>query len=117
MLPEWLVFYEDFNRKCICEYNVFRHHAFFEACKKALKKYGKDGDRDALEDEIRGSAMYFFWSKCEWEVIITGWPPPKEDSGFIEQKVDVYRQLRMNWEPFIDYVIAHKKDFLRRKKD
>ncbi len=114
---EWNVFIESINEKKIKEYNVFNNTAFLDDCKKAFRKYGKTEEtRDELVDSIRTSAMYYYWCKCEWEVIITGWPPQREDSGFREKKVDVFSQLSLNWNRFIEYCIANKKEFLKREK-
>lgn len=45
--------------------------------------------------------MYYFWSKCEWEIILSDFPPSKK---FQEKKVDVYEQVMLNWDIFINYV-------------
>lgn len=116
----WYVFMEDFNRKEVGVFNVFDHWSFTEACKKAYRKYRKEEQINELEEEIRRWARYFFWSKCEYEIILTGWPPPREDSGFRDKKIDIYDQLIMNWEYFFRYITDHRKEFLRRepkKKD
>ena len=41
--------------------------------------------------------MYMFMARCEWEMIIHGWPKLKND-----RKIDVYDQLSMNWNMFVD---------------
>ena len=55
---------------------------------------------------------YYFWSKAEWEVIISPWV-----GGKIEQceiKIDVYSQVKINWEAFFNMVT---KKFLYEDKD
>ena len=94
---EWKVFYEDFNGKEIEQYNVFDHYSFMEDIKDAYKKYKHDFG--AFSEEVRRSLQYYFWSKCEWEVIISAWP---ERAG-VESKIDVYDQITMNWDKFIKY--------------
>lgn len=47
--------------------------------------------------------MYYFWSKCEWEVLLTSWVHGGRDDA-PELKIDVYYQLKMNWDHFVDYV-------------
>lgn len=42
--------------------------------------------------------MYHFWSRCEYEVIIREWCGREA-----ERKVDIYEQLMLNWDRFIDY--------------
>lgn len=50
---------------------------------------------DFLEEKLRRECMYYFWSKCEYEVVIQGWP--NKDT---EKKIDVYEQLEANWNIF-----------------
>lgn len=68
----WNVYVSDFNSGEIVTYNVFNHWAFYESCVKAKKKF-KD-DREAFAKEVRSNLMYYFWSKCEWEIILNHWP-------------------------------------------
>lgn len=60
--------------------------------KKRLKTYTPD---ELIEIELRRKCQYYFWSKCEYEVIVTGWPDTKT-----ERKIDIYDQLDANWETF-----------------
>lgn len=60
--------------------------------KKRLTKYTPD---ELIEIELRRKCMYYFWAKCEYEVIVTGWPDTKT-----ERKIDIYDQLDANWETF-----------------
>lgn len=50
---------------------------------------------DFLEEKFKRECMYYFWSKCEYEVVIQSWP-----SKDIEKKIDVYDQLEANWNIF-----------------
>lgn len=99
----WNVYTGGFNSKEIVVRNVFDHHGFWEDLVKAKRKFGND--RDAFAEEVRRSLMYYYWSKCEWEVIIDHWPHYED---FHEAKIDVYDQVRMNWDIFIDYVWNNK---------
>ena len=60
--------------------------------KKRNKKYTPD---ELIEMELRRKCQYYFWAKCEYEVIVTGWPDTKT-----ERKIDIYEQLDANWETF-----------------
>jgi len=110
--PVWNVFLEDFNRKEIRTFNVFHNYTFDEQLKKEFKKYTRHKDLEKLKAEIKSWAMYCFWSKCEYEIILTSFP---EKKGFKEKKVDVYQQLMLNWDSFVEYVINNKAYFLRRE--
>lgn len=50
--------------------------------------------------------MYYFWSKCEWEVLVTPWISPRESE---KKKVDVCWQIMNNWDVFVDYTWANRK--------
>jgi hypothetical protein len=112
---EWYVWREDFNRRQIVRFNVFAHGSFMEDLKKAARKY-KDTEREQFEEAMRRSLMYYFWSKCEHEVVIDHWPPKHDDENWPSRKVDVYEQVWMNWVPFCDYVWARRAVLRRRKK-
>ena len=108
---EWNVYYGNFNSREIETYNVFRHYGFVEQCRKELRKY-KD-DREGFLKEVRGWLMYFFWSKCEWEVIIQQWP---NNERFHDKKIDVYDQVIMNWDKFADYLWENRKELGKKPK-
>lgn len=68
----WNVYYGNFNKREIQTFNVFNHGAFYDSCVKAKKKFKED--REGFAEEVRSSLMYYFWSKCEWEIVLTHWP-------------------------------------------
>ena len=102
---EWNVYVGNFNAKKIETHNVFHHTGFTEDCRKAAKKF--KNDKAAFAEEVRHSLMYYYWSKCEWDVVIEHWPPA---NGFDDSKVDVYSQVMMNWDRFIDYLWENRKE-------
>ena len=108
---EWYAYYHSWNEDKIEPFNVFDHGSFLEDCKKNAKK--NIHDYDAFCEQLRRDAMYFFWSKCEWEIIIAPWIRRKED---IEIKIDVFDQLKLNWEAFCKYTWEHGPELRRRKK-
>lgn len=95
----WRVIYEDFNERKITDFDIFEHYRFAEDVKKAYKKY--HNDYDSFCENVRKSLAYWFWSKTEWEVIVSAWPPW---NSVPERKVDVYEQVMLNWDVFIEYV-------------
>lgn len=133
---EWNVFIENPNSRKIEKYNIFGHFHFYNAIlklKKEVKKFLKENPdpRHVLKykegefsERLSREAHYYFWAKCEWEIILTSWPPyvsgeevdrlQKEKSRYnttvnlpISKKVDVYTQLEINWGVFVDYVWGH----------
>ena len=106
----WNVFIEDFSGKRIVMYNVFRHSGFLNGCRQALEQCGDD--RPAFEEAVRRELMYYYWSKCEWEIILSAWPPRKH---FNEEKIDVSDQVMMNWPQFTEYLWINRKELLKRE--
>ena len=101
-MMEWYAYYHDSNAKKIRPLNVFDHGGFRRDFQKLLKK--KYIDRDAFSKELRSSMMYYFWSKCEYEVIIKEWV------GVPAQlHVDIFQQVEMNWSHFVDYLWSLRK--------
>lgn len=47
--------------------------------------------------------MYYMWSKCEYEIILSPWTGRADDI-----KIDVYDQIMMNFDKFVDYVWSFK---------
>lgn len=68
---------------------LFKQHAY------------RDIAFEAYEQILNRECMYYYWSKCEWEVIVSAWPP--RDGS--DKKIDVYSQLKANWELFKNIVI------------
>lgn len=108
----WNVYVSDFNRKIITTHNIFNHGGFVEDCQKAYKKLKKDNDVNAFFDEIRKSLLYWYWSKCEWEIIIDHWPHRESAK---DEKVDVYDQVMLNWPVFCEYIWANKDAFKKKR--
>ena len=107
---EWNVYVADFNSRRIKTHNIFANTRFVDDIRKAAQKFGED--REGFAEEVRKSLMYFYWSKCEWEIILQSWPP-KDD--FRDEKIDVYDQVMLNWPRFVDYVWENRKEFGKRK--
>lgn len=110
---QWLVFREDFNGRKIVYFDIFNHSYFLEDIRKLIRSIDS---REKFLEEVRNKLRYYFWSKCEYEVIISGWPPPREDSGFKNRKVDIYEQVMMNWDAFSFYIWEYRWELLRKRK-
>jgi hypothetical protein len=72
----------------------------FQRCKNMddLIKY-------TVEKQLDRLCTYYFWAKCEYEVIVSAWPP-KDGS---ERKIDIYTQLKENWDIFKELVFRELK--------
>ena len=132
MKLEYYVYYHNFNGRSIEKFNIFDHGRFLEDVKKDLKKYA---DKEEFSERLRGHLFYYYGSKCEWEVVITSWVPHITISELnrlneerektlkeynrepyrlyvnpdVSEKQDVYEQVMLNWDLFVDYVWSHKK--------
>lgn len=99
---EWNVYRYDFNRRKIEKFNVFEHGRFKEDVDKCLLK---NDDKESFEKELKNTLMYYYWSKSEWEIIIAPWIGDENS----KVKIDVYDQVMMNWNKFVNYVWSCKK--------
>lgn len=135
----WNVYCNDFNGKKIKIFNIFKHSRFCEDVEKHFKKYK---DKEEFAEHLKHSLMYYYWSKCEWEVVITEWVPHitteelnrlnaerektlkeygREPYSLyinpdVAAKIDVYDQVVNNWDVFLDYVWNSKIHRPRKKK-
>ena len=122
----WNVFRHDCNKKEIVTYNVLSEHMVDELKKKKKKCSSKE----EFSEQLKRVMMYYFWSKSEHEVVITNWPVhvnmkeldkiSSEREAFykergrdpyclyvnpdVSSKIDIYKQLEINWDKFLDYV-------------
>ena len=46
---------------------------------------------DEVKEFVEDESRYMFWSRCEWEMIIHGWPVGDND-----YKIDAHEQVMMN---------------------
>lgn len=92
---EWNVFYSDFNTGKVTMYNVLKGREQFI---KKLKT--KSASKDEFAKGLRSEMMYYYWSKAEWEVLISPWLGRKDAEA---EKIDVFWQLDLNWDRFVDY--------------
>jgi hypothetical protein len=122
----YYVYIENINKRKIEKYNVLNDGIVEEILKRT-----KDFiDKKSFSEEVERIIMYHYWSRSEWEVILTDWPPHmktdeltklnneveryqkdygKEPYSLVinlstAEKIDVYDQVMMNWNIFIDYV-------------
>ena len=93
---EWYVYRYDFNKREIVPFDVFRRADFKEDVEEIDIKNISYKD---FKNRLDRLTLYYFWSKCEWEIIICPWVGKADDI-----KIDVYDQLMLNWDKFVDDV-------------
>lgn len=47
--------------------------------------------KEEFKEWVKSHLFYRFWSKCEYEIILVGWPNDKHT-----RKIDIYEQCMMN---------------------
>ena len=128
----WNVYEFNCSTRELKVFNVFEHNSFYCNIRKLLKK---DITKDAFAEQLRREAQYYYWSKTEWESVITDSQPcidKRELQRIISEcylqrrkddpplrcsnvnlshsdKIDVYDQLCLNWDEFVDYVWSCSK--------
>ena len=132
MKLEWNVYSHNFNKKEIETYNIFNHGRFLEDVKKDLKECKT---KEEFAEKLKSNLRYYFWSKCEHEVVISSFPVhiKKEELSRLNddfkkdteryghepygmwvcpdvgKKVDIAGQVMMNFSHVVDYVWSHKR--------
>lgn len=96
ILTEWYVLYSDSNARKIVKWNIFNHETFKREVDQLLKE---NLTKDDFSEKLGRLLMYYMWFKSEYEIIVSPWVGRAEDI-----KIDVYSQVHMNWDRFVDYV-------------
>ena len=88
----------DFNHDDIEYYDIM---PFLIDSYKKIKK-NKPKTFDEIKEFIINESRYRFWSRCEYEVIITGWHKQKR-----EVKIDIFNQIMENIDIITTHFISH----------
>lgn len=120
----WNVYWYNFNKETIEKGNIFslsvKFYEGFEKIRKQIKKHNFEW----FNLELRKLAQCCYWSKVEYEVLITDvfalmekeriteiylntneeWFLPLCNSLETREKIDVFEQLELNWDAFSNYV-------------
>ena len=95
----WNVVLYDYKADHVTTYNIFKNVSFQEDCEELFST--PNLGKEIFEDFLDRKAMYAFWGRCEYEYLISSWPPGPEETPY---KIDVYEQLKINWSRFVDYL-------------
>lgn len=99
----WNVLCWNSNKKKVEDYNIFSD-SFKEDVYKQIKNKRITNYKE-LEEYVKSWTMYHYWSKTECEMAIGPlWPNKLEDLDKFE-KIDMYRQIEMNLDHIIQYII------------
>lgn len=99
---EWNVYYRTIGLEEIRTMNIFEHYGFMNAVKKSLKE---TDTKEKFTRDLRCSLGYYFCGKCEWEIYLSADYELRENSL---KKIDIYQQVILNFDKFVDYVWSFK---------
>lgn len=108
---EFKVINWDINSERLIHYDVMPYiYSEFEKYRKRKKLTIKDVTFEELKKFIDSTAKYRYWARCEYEVIVTGWPVSRNT-----YKLDVYEQIKMNLDNITQLMLEdlQKKGSLR----
>ena len=98
----WNVYYHNFNQNKIEVKNIFSHGSFRKDVVDALWMCKV---KWAFAEELRMELAYYFRSRAEWEIVIKPWCGGGDYKGI---KIDVYDQVMLNFDIFVDYCWSFK---------
>lgn len=99
---ECMVFYHDVNKDEIRPLNIFSHRGFAEDIEKNLKRCST---KEEFSKELSQDLSYYFRAKAEYEVVVSPWCGTNKTKDI---KVDIYSQVNLNWDVFVNYVWRNK---------
>ena len=96
-MKSFYVIHQDYNAKEFEPYDVM--HYLVEQYKKVKNK---PKTKDEFIEFIKAESRYKWWSRCEYEIIIAGWP--NENT---REKWDIHEQVMMNIDIIADILIEN----------
>lgn len=98
----------DFNRKNVEYYDIMPYliGTYNEEKTRKFRVFHPSGEPTTFaefREFILEASKYQFWSRCEYEVIISQWPYDENDPLKYSKKIDVYDQIKNN----IDVITRH----------
>ena len=97
---EWNVFVPDINKRKIKVFNIFNYISYKQEIVELLN-HRDDYTLKEFREKVKLSTMYYYWCKCEWEILIAPWICDFDKESI---KIDVYKQLEINWNHYIKYL-------------
>lgn len=128
MTFEYYVLNEDFNKRKIKPFNIFRNVWVNNKTLKAVKKYIRAPSKFKFESWNSEERFYGFeafvkeldqiikceeWSRCEYEILVNGMFSDEDRV----QKIDCYEQCKPNMEMIAREVIYQYKKQLKKEKE
>lgn len=86
----------DFNRKEAEMYNIFNDIVVREDIIYAIKR---KVSKEELKEILSATCKYVFWSRCEYEIVVTGFPIDDKS-----EKIDAWFQIEPNLDIITEYL-------------
>lgn len=90
----------DINANELTTYDVL---PYFRNEYKERKKKDRPTTKQEWEDFVRGRGIYRFFSRCEYEIIISNWPSQDK-----HVKIDVWEQIEQNFDLIVEILMNEK---------
>lgn len=140
---EYYVYNEDVNNKEIIKYNIFKNSRFIEGLAEVYNQFVEDKDLDKFKEKVKNQLLYSYWGRCEYEVVITSWPPhvdveeidrikneiDEHNSKYswrqvrasvnlsVAEKISIYDQIMLNFDIFFNYILSNLKEIESLNKE
>lgn len=124
---EYYVLNDDFNKRKVEPFNIFRNIYVNSETAKAVRKYLRAPSKFKFERWGHDEVYYGFeafvkeldriimceeWSRCEYEIVVNGLFSDEDRA----QKIDCYAQCKPNMEMIAREVIWQYKNFIKEEK-
>ena len=86
MIKSFNVIYQNFNAQKFEPYDVMPYLVDEYNISKS-----KPTTFEEFKEFVKSKSMYMYWARCEYEIIIAGWPNKET-----QEKWDIHRQIMMN---------------------
>lgn len=107
---EYRVITWDFSTDRVEHYDIMPYlYRRLEEKRKKRQITLKDLTLERLKEFIDSESRYQFWARCQYEVILSSWPPRENGR---RHKMDVYEQIHMN----LDNIAKLMYDDLQKRK-
>lgn len=116
--------FKDDKEKFAEEVRRWLGYFFWGKCEwEAILSHWPDGEINGLRVQTTAKEMKdkFFPGANDWMISHIDDELPitvksyRSNSKFYDEKIDVYGQVRMNWDVFVDYLWDHRNELKRRK--
>ena len=91
------VIWQDFNAREFEPYDVMEYFLHEWQDLKKKRRANKPTNMEELKRWLDDQARYMFWARCEYEVILAGWP-----NMDTRKKIDIYDQIKMNLDTVVE---------------